>query len=90
MYSYIRTRQDETAFVAPSGFLRGFFTHPSGVLRELPKDSGRIPEGFPKKTIKKQETETKNIYFTEPLHALCNFAFIQPHFCDQQSFRHRR
>jgi hypothetical protein len=47
-----------------SCLLRGFFAHPSGVLRELPKDSGRIPEGFPKKTIKRQVTNT-NIYFIE-------------------------
>jgi hypothetical protein len=55
----VQLYQDETgrdsvrgAFGIPSGFL---YTS-SGVLRELPKDSGRIPEGFPKKTIKKQET----------------------------------
>jgi hypothetical protein len=61
--------------------LRGFYAHPSGVLRELPKDSGRFPEGFPKKTIKKQETDINNIYFTEALYTLCNFTFLQPHFC---------
>jgi hypothetical protein len=71
--------------VAASYLLRDFFAHPSGVLRELPKDSGRFPEGFPKKTIKGQETNTKNIYFTEPLHTLCNFAFPEHHFCHANS-----
>jgi hypothetical protein len=66
--------------VAASGFLRDFFAHPSGVLRELPKVSQRIPEGFPKKTIKKQETDTNNIYFAEALYTLCNFIFPEPHF----------
>ena len=47
--------------VQRSSLLRGFFAHPSGVLRELPKVSERIPEGFPKKTIKRQGTNTKKI-----------------------------
>jgi hypothetical protein len=66
-----------SAFVAASCLLRGFFAHPSGVLRELPKDFRRFPEGFPKKTIQKQELGTMKskipsqvflkIYFTEAL-----------------------
>jgi hypothetical protein len=40
---------------AASEFLREFFGVSSGVLRELPKVSERIPEGFPKKTIQKHE-----------------------------------
>jgi hypothetical protein len=78
-------------FVPASGFLRDFFVGSSGILRELPKDSERIPEGFPKKTLKRQETGTKNskipgrvflkIYFTEALYTLCIFTFLQPHFC---------
>jgi hypothetical protein len=68
-------------YQAASGFLRDFFVHPSGVLRELPKVSGRFPEELPKKPIKKQESDTKNIYFTEALYTLCNFTFLQPHFC---------
>jgi hypothetical protein len=79
-------------FVSASGFLRDFFVGSSGILRELPKDSERIPEGFPKKTIKKNETGTMKskmpgrvflkIYFTEALYTLCIFAFLQPHFCE--------
>src|SRR5664279_1553827 len=80
-----------TRFGMASCFLRDFFAHPSGVLRELPKDSGRIPEGFPKKTIKKHEPDTMKsekpsrvflkIYFTEALYTLCIFPFLQAYFC---------
>jgi hypothetical protein len=41
--------------------IRYFFVYPLGVLRELPKVLGRIPEGFPKKTIKKQVTDTEKV-----------------------------
>jgi hypothetical protein len=48
-------------FVSASGFLRDFFVRSSGILRELPKDSRRFPEGFPKKTIKRQATGTMKL-----------------------------
>jgi hypothetical protein len=76
--------------MSASGLLRDFFVGSSGVLRELPKDFRRFPEGFPKKTLKIQETDTKKsiipdqvffkIYFTEPLYTLCNAAFMKRHF----------
>jgi hypothetical protein len=37
-----------SGFVSASGFLCTSFGSSSGVLRELPKVSERIPEGFPK------------------------------------------
>ena len=46
-------------FVSASGWLRSFFIGSSGVLRELPKDSRRISEGFPKKPQKKHAYDTK-------------------------------
>jgi hypothetical protein len=53
-----------------------FLTHPSGVLRELPKCSRKTPEENNKKTgigydeIKNTQPVVLKIYFTEDLHAL--------------------
>jgi hypothetical protein len=81
--------------MAASCPLRDFFVGSSGILRELPKDSRRFPEGFPKKTSKRQETARKEskipggvfiqIYFTELLYTLCIFSFQYPHICHVNS-----
>jgi hypothetical protein len=58
------TRNQEVFCVAnriSSCWLRDFYGVSSGVLRELPKVSERIPEEFPKKTLKREETDTKNL-----------------------------